>query len=145
MAAGALLPAQEPIARPKILGVAHIALYVKDLAKTRQFYEDFLGYAEAYTLPAKDGSGVRIAFVKINDYQYIEIFTETDRGEGPLNHISIYTDNAERMRDYLVAKGVRLMGNAAHGPVPKGMIGNKNFNVQDPDGHIRRDRRIPAG
>jgi catechol 2,3-dioxygenase-like lactoylglutathione lyase family enzyme len=135
LAACALLPAQEPIARPKVLGVAHIALYVKDLAKTRQFYEAFLGYAETYTLPAKDG-GVRIAFVKINDSQYIEIFTEADRGEGPLNHISIYTDNADRMRDYLLAQGIRSMGNAAHGPVPKGLIGNKNFNVQDPDGHI---------
>ncbi len=134
--AASWLPAQEPAARPKILGVAHLALYVKDLAKTRQFYQDFLGYAEPYTLPTQDGSGVRIAFVKINDSQYIEIFTEPDRGEGPLNHISVYTDSAERMRDYLVAKGVPLMGNAAHGPIPKGMIGNKNFNVQDPDGHI---------
>ena len=40
--AGALF-AQE---RPKVLGVAHMAIYVKDLAKARQFYEDFLGYAE---------------------------------------------------------------------------------------------------
>lgn len=136
LAACALVPAQEPVARPKIPGVAHIALYVKDLAKTRQFYEDFLGYAEPYTLPTKDGARVRIAFIKINDYQYIEIFTEADRGEGQLNHISFYTDNAERMRDYLLARGIRPMGNAAHGPVPKGLIGNKNFNVRDPDGHI---------
>jgi hypothetical protein len=27
--------------RPKVLGVAHMALYVKDLDKTRQFYEKF--------------------------------------------------------------------------------------------------------
>jgi lactoylglutathione lyase len=40
------------------------------------------------------------------------------------------------MRDYLAAKGVEPMGNAAHGPAPKGQTGNKNFNVKDPDGHI---------
>jgi catechol 2,3-dioxygenase-like lactoylglutathione lyase family enzyme len=116
--------------RPRILGVAHMAVYVKDLAKARQFYENFLGYAEPFTLPDKAG-GVRIAFVKINDRQYIEIFTEADRGEGQLNHISFYTDDAGRMRDYLAAKGV---------PVPdkvgKGMTGNTNFNIKDPDGHI---------
>jgi lactoylglutathione lyase len=79
---------------------------------------------------------VRIAFVKVNDHQYIEIFNEKDRGEGQLNHISIYTDDADRMRDYLAAHGVPAMGNATQGPVPKGQTGNKNFNVKDPDGHI---------
>jgi lactoylglutathione lyase len=131
------LSAQPPAGRPKVLGVAHMAIYVKDLGKTRQFYEQFLGFAEPFTLPGKNGEpGVRIAFVKVNDRQYIEIFNEKDRGEGQLNHISIYTDSADRMRDYLRANGIEAMGNAAHGPVPKGQTGNKNFNVKDPDGHI---------
>jgi catechol 2,3-dioxygenase-like lactoylglutathione lyase family enzyme len=69
------------VERPKVLGVAHMAIYVKDLAKTRQFYQEFLGFAEPFTLPKQDGTGVRIAFVKVNDNQYIEIFTEPDRGE----------------------------------------------------------------
>jgi lactoylglutathione lyase len=137
MAASLPLAAQQPIARPKVLGIAHMAIYVKDLAKTRQFYEQFLGFGEPFTLPRKGGEpGVRIAFVKVNDHQYIEIFNEKDRGEGQLNHISIYTDDAGRMRDYLAAHGVEAMGNAAKGPVPKGQTGNKNFNVKDPDGHI---------
>ena len=42
----AAVSAQEPMSRPKVLGVAHMAIYVKDLAKTRQFYEDFLGFGE---------------------------------------------------------------------------------------------------
>src|SRR5215472_5856802 len=28
------------------------------------------------------------------------------------------------------------LGNAGKGLVPKGQIGNKNFNIKDPDGHI---------
>src|SRR3974390_3102339 len=92
--AALILPARPPVSRPRVLGVAHMAIYVKDLAKARQFYEDFLGYAEPFTLPKEDGAGVRIAFVKINDYQYLELFNEPDRGEGQLNHISFYTDNA---------------------------------------------------
>src|ERR1051326_4253632 len=111
LAAASSMPAQETIPRPKILGVAHMAIYVKDLAKTRQFYEDYLGYAEPFTLPKKGGGGgVRIAFLKINDHQYIEIFNEADRGEGQLNHISIYTDNADQMYAYLKSKGVEVMG-----------------------------------
>lgn len=125
--------AQKPVERPKVLGVAHMAIYVKDLAKARQFYEGFLGYAEPFTLPQQDG-GVQIAFVKINDNQYLELFNEPDRGEGQLNHISFYTDNADRMYTYLKSRGVAVMGDK--GKVGKGRTGNKNFNVKDPDGHI---------
>ena len=120
-------------ARPKVLGVAHMAVYVKDLAKTRKFYEDFLGFAEPFTLNKKSG-GVRIAFIKVNDYQYFEIFNEADRGEGQLNHISFYTDSADHMYSYLKSKGVSVMSDK--GSVGKGQTGNKNFNVKDPDGHI---------
>jgi lactoylglutathione lyase len=133
LAVSALL-AQDGPSRPKVLGVAHMAVYVKDLAKTRQFYEEFLGFGEPFTLPKKDGTGTRIVFVKINDYQYMEIFNEADRGEGQLNHISFYTDDADRMFAWLKAKGAPIQGNIEK--VGKGQTGNKNFNVKDPDGHI---------
>ncbi len=125
---------QDSTPRPKVLGVAHMAVYVKDLAKTRQFYEKFLGFDEPFTLPDKEGKGIRIVFVKVNDNQYFEIFNEADRGEGQLNHISLYTDNADRMYTYLKGKGIEVMSDK--GSVSKGKTGNKNFNVKDPDGHI---------
>jgi lactoylglutathione lyase len=131
--AGSLF-AQGAIQRPKVLGVAHMAVYVKDLARTRQFYEKFLGFGEPFTLPGKDGKGTRIVFVKVNDYQYFEIFNEADRGEGQLNHISLYTDSADRMYAYLKSKGIEVLSDK--GSVGKGKTGNKNFNVKDPDGHI---------
>ena len=135
--AASLFAQQQPeasVARPKVLGVAHMAVYVKDLAKTRQFYEDFLGFGEPFTLPQKGGEGTRIVFIKVNDNQYFEIFNEADRGEGQLNHISFYTDNADQMYTYLKSKGVAVIGDK--GAVGKGQTRNKNFNVKDPDGHI---------
>lgn len=128
------LLAQNAVQRPKVLGVAHMAVYVKDLDQARRFYENFLGFSEPFTLPNQTGLGVRIAFVKVNDRQYFEIFNEAGRGEGQLNHISFYTDNADRMYAYLKSKGVTVMSDK--GSVGKGQTGNKNFNVQDPDGHI---------
>src|SRR5258708_22280000 len=103
-------PAADAVKRPKVLGVAHMAIYVKDLAKTRQFYEDFMGFGEPFTLPQKSGGGVRIAFIKVNDRQYFEIFNEADRGEGQLNHISLYTDDGDRMDSYLKSKGLAVIG-----------------------------------
>ena len=128
------LLAQQAVKRPKVLGVAHMAVFVRDLDKARRFYEDFLGFGEPFTLPNKTATGVRIAFVKVNDRQYFEIFNEADRGEEQLNHISFYTGNADQMYSYLKSKGVAVMSDK--GSVSKGQTGNKNFNIQDPDGHI---------
>ena len=108
-----------------------MALYVSDLGKARAFYKDFLGYAEPYTLKKDDGTD-RIAFIKINEDQYLELFAEAPRHEGEhLNHISIQTDSAEGMREYLASQGVKVPDK-----VGKGKIGNSNFNITDPDGHI---------
>lgn len=121
--------AADKVQRPRILGVSHMALYVSDLEKARSFYKDFLGYGEPYTLKRDDGSD-RIAFIKINEDQYIELFAEPPKRDGHLNHISIQTDSAEQMWEYLASQGVKVPDK-----VSKGKIGNSNFNITDPDGH----------
>jgi lactoylglutathione lyase len=120
---------KQQVKRPHILGVAHIAFYVSDLTKARAFYEDFLGFAEPFSLKREDGS-VRVAFLRINDKQYVELFTEPPKSDGQLNHIAVYTDNAQQMRDYLAEQGVKVPET-----VTKGKTGNYNFMVTDPDGH----------
>jgi lactoylglutathione lyase len=123
------LLSQPTVVRPRILGVAHLAVYVSDLTRARAFYRDLLGFDEPFTLPKPDGS-VDIAFVKINDHQWIELFNRPSAGEGQLNHIAFYTDDADRLRDYLASRGVEVPGT-----VGTGRTGNKNFTVKDPDGH----------
>src|SRR5882672_11550908 len=115
--------------RPRVLGLAHMALYVSDLQAARAFYKDFLGFAEPYVLKRDDGSD-RIAFIKINENQYLELFAESPKQDGHLNHISFFTDSAEGMRVYLASRGVKVPDK-----VGKGRIGNLNFNIVDPDGH----------
>jgi catechol 2,3-dioxygenase-like lactoylglutathione lyase family enzyme len=123
-----LLAAQD-VPRPRITGVAHIAIYAADFEKSRAFYHDFLGFEEPYSLAKPDGTPA-MTFFKINERQYIELFPETAPGTDRLNHISIETDNAEAMRQYLASRGVTVPKSA-----PKGRIGNSNFNVKDPEGH----------
>ena len=115
--------------RPPILGVAHIAVYARDFEKARTFYHDFLGFEEPYSLKNPNGS-ISMTFFKINDRQYIELAPEREPGTDRLNHISVQTDNAEAMRVYLASKGVKVPDK-----VPKGRIGNSNFNIKDPEGH----------
>jgi catechol 2,3-dioxygenase-like lactoylglutathione lyase family enzyme len=121
--------AGDEVRRPRVLGLSHMALFVSDLKKARAFYEDFLGYQEPYVLKREDGTD-RIVFIKINDNQYIELFAENSKQDGHLNHIALFTDSAQGMREYLVAQGIK-----APDKVTKGRIGNSNFNIVDPDGH----------
>lgn len=124
-----IMYAADEVKRPRILGVAHMAIYVSDLQKARSFYKDFLGYDEVFTLKRDDGSE-RIAFFKINEDQYLEIFAENPKADGHMNHVSIFTDSAESMRLYLASKGVKVPEK-----VGTGKVGNANFNIIDPDGH----------
>jgi len=115
--------------RPRITGVSHIALFVHDIEKSREFYKDFLGFGEPFKLDNPNGS-LSLTFIKVNDRQYVELFPEKEANTDRLNHISIETDNAEAMRLYLKANGVKVPDTT-----PKGRIKNSNFNIKDPDGH----------
>jgi lactoylglutathione lyase len=109
--------------------VAHYSIFVSDLAKARAFYEDFLGYEEAFTLPKPDGT-VQMVFLKINDHQWVELVNQPNKGEGQLNHLGLYTDDVERLRQYLAARQVKVPD-----AVTTNRIGNRKISVLDPDGH----------
>src|SRR5271166_4456530 len=116
--------------RPKITGVAHMALAVHDIEKSRVFYKDFLGFGEPFKLDNPDGS-LSLTFIKVNDRQYIELFPEKAPNTDRLLHISLEVEDAEAMRVYLRAKGVKVPDK-----VGKGRIKNSNYMITDPDGHL---------
>ena len=123
-----------PVARPKILGVAHIGVRTDDLAAARKFYGDVLGYQEPFTYdrPASQGGGLLCTYFKVNDRQYIEVFPELkDSKQDRLSHISFETDNVDQLRDYMASKGVQVPEKLE----PMG-DGNRGFEVHDPDGHL---------
>ena len=119
----------QPPARPRILGIAHVALRVSSVENSRAFYKEFLGFAEPFSLSNADGS-LSLTFIKINDQQYLELFPGLEAGADRLHHLAFQTDDADGMRVYLAARGVKVPDR-----VPKGRIGNLNFNITDPDGH----------
>ena len=107
-----------------------MALQVHDIEKARTFYKDFLGFGEPYKLDTPDGK-LSMAFIKVNDRQYIELAPEKTPNSDRLMHISIEVDDAEAMRLYLRSKGVKVPDK-----VGKGRIKNSNFMITDPDNHL---------
>jgi catechol 2,3-dioxygenase-like lactoylglutathione lyase family enzyme len=115
------------VKRPKIIGVAHIALKTNDMKAAHEFYGHVLGYA-SFT---PDQSGSQLTYFKVNDHQYIEISpdlkTET---EDRLDHIAFETEDARQLRDYLASRKVEVPKT-----VKLGADGDLSFTIKDPEGH----------
>jgi catechol 2,3-dioxygenase-like lactoylglutathione lyase family enzyme len=131
--AGALILPPSPslgAKRPPIVGIAHIALQVGDIAKARAFYGDLLGYEEPFRLFREDGT-VMLTYFKINDRQFVEILPDLPSNQDErLSHFAFETTDIEALRLYLVEKGIK-----APAKVNQGRDKNLNMIVTDPDGH----------
>ena len=137
-ASGSLAWGEQAFPRPRIIGLSHVALWVKDLAISREFYKGYLGFDEPYSLGSADG-GISLTWMKINDRQSVELFPLSGKppeGGDSLYHIALETDDAKAMLAYLVSRGVNGPGGR---PLPstvaRGRIGNLNFFAEDPDHH----------
>jgi catechol 2,3-dioxygenase-like lactoylglutathione lyase family enzyme len=125
--------------RPRLVGVSHIAVRVKDLNAARHFYGDLLGYQEAFTV-RKDRSAVmggglaqadvNAVFFKVNNRQYIVVIPETSADQPRYVDAAIETDNVEGMRLYL-----KSIGYPVPDKVEKTPTNDLAFHVKDPDGN----------
>jgi catechol 2,3-dioxygenase-like lactoylglutathione lyase family enzyme len=94
----ALATAQIPTAT--LAGIAHVAIRVSDLTRSRYFYQK-LGFEQAFTL-SKDGKTSE-AFFKVNDHQFLEIYPQQDPSQ-PIGFMHLCfesTDLAALHRAYL--------------------------------------------
>jgi len=110
--------------RPRIVGIANIAVKTDNMEEARKFYSGVVGMAEAFSIND-------LTCFKVNDHQYVEVSpTLKSETEDRLIHIGFETNDARKLRDYLAAKGVE---------VPAKVImdagANLSFAVKDPDGH----------
>jgi catechol 2,3-dioxygenase-like lactoylglutathione lyase family enzyme len=109
----------------------HVGFWVRDIEKSRAFYETYLGFAEPYVLNFPTGA-LQMVVIKINDGQSILLFPNPSKiqpnGDN-LDHLGLVTDDAAALHDQLVAKGVKPSAvHPAH-------VGDLIFGIKDPDGH----------
>ena len=125
--------------RPRLVGLSHIAVRVKDLNAARHFYGDLFGYQEAFTIrkdhTATVGGGlpqdqVSQVFFKVNNRQYIVVTPETSADQPRYVDAAIETDNAEAMRTFL-----KSLGYDVSDKVNKTPTFDLAFSVKDPDGN----------
>lgn len=112
--------------RPRILGIAHLAVQVSSLAAARQFYGQLLGYDEVKAA----GTGGTAVYA-VNDRQRLVLHDAlpADRDER-LVHLAFEVDDIAAMRTYLGSRGI-----AAGEPAADPAGGGRGVDVADPDGH----------
>jgi len=132
----ALTSAQTAPQRPHITGISHLSVYSADFAKTEYFYVHDLG-AQKRTDP-QNPAGVRYYF---NPVQFVEVlplpagWTSKSR----MDHVAYNTANAEEMRLYLSAKGIKVPAQ-----VESGSDGSRWIGVADPEGNMVQFVQPPA-
>src|SRR5947209_9602672 len=98
----------------------HVGFWVRDIAKARAFYHEFLGYEEPYELRRPNGD-LQMVVMKVNERQVIYLFNDATKilpnGDN-LDHLGLETDNIEAARTHLLAHGVKV------GAVNRGRIGD---------------------
>lgn len=117
-----------------VSSITHVALRVKDIDRSLDFYVGRLGFKEMLRLD-RDGK-LWLLYLRVTDTQYLELFPD---GEGEraaereavgFNHICFEVPDIERTVAELDAAGVELIR-----PKIKAVDGNWQTWIEDPDGH----------
>jgi catechol 2,3-dioxygenase-like lactoylglutathione lyase family enzyme len=124
-----LLFALSACAQPlPVEGITHVAVKVSDAAAARAFYQRSLGLREHFEF--NDQGRTTVAFQKVNDRQYIELYPGLQPGETKFMHVCFETKDIETVRARLAKAGLEPT------VIQKGRAGNLLFAVNDPAGQV---------
>jgi len=113
-----------------LAGIASAGFRVSGLEKARAFYSGLLGFEEAFHL-SNDKGEVRVAWFKINDEQYYEIYPGLPADENVrCTHVAFLTPDIEKLRRMLADRGLQP------GPITASPEGNRVLEMMDPDGTL---------
>jgi lactoylglutathione lyase len=117
-----------------VTNIGHIAIRVKDVDRTLEFYVGRLGFKEMFRLE-REGR-LWLLYLRISDTQFLEVFPEATSDRAPpreangLNHFCLEVDSIDAAIDELAAAGVPLARDKQ-----LGADGNLQAWIEDPEGN----------
>jgi catechol 2,3-dioxygenase-like lactoylglutathione lyase family enzyme len=117
--------AQAPAKAPELAGIAHAAIRVSDLDKSRAFYLK-LGFEQAFAM--EQGGTTTQAFIKVNDRQFLELYPKGQPSQ-PVGfmHVCFESADLEGLHRFYAEQGL------SPSPVKRGGAGNMLFTMQGPE------------
>lgn len=112
------------------LDYSHLALSVRDMEKSIEFYTKVFGFTRAFSLKDEQGNPW-IEYVKVAPGKFIELFYGNNKeNSGSFNHICFTVDDVQEMTRRIEAAGEKII----IGP-KVGVDGNWQVWTVDPDGN----------
>jgi lactoylglutathione lyase len=117
-----------------IKSIGHVAIRVKDIERSLDFYVKKLDFAEMFRLH-RDGK-LWIVYLRITDSQFLELFPDAEGERAPgetmvgLNHVCLECDDIDLVIAQLAERGVPLFR-----PKKVGADNNTQAWIEDPDGN----------
>jgi catechol 2,3-dioxygenase-like lactoylglutathione lyase family enzyme len=130
-------PPAAPVQATELAGLAHAAIRVADLDKSRDFYRK-LGFEEAFSM-TRDGKTTQ-SFIKVNDLQFIELYPQGR----PIDtvgfmHVCFESPAIDALNQAYAALGLAPL------PVRKAGAGNLLFTMEGPEKqNIEYTRYMPG-
>ncbi|MBL4646209.1 MAG: lactoylglutathione lyase [Hyphomicrobiales bacterium] len=117
--------------------IAHVALQVRDLGASIEFYEK-LGFPEFLRLNNDDGTPW-IVYMKVDDNFFFELFPGDDTGTAPqgttgVHHLSLDATDINETVAHLESVGIPLSTPLKPNGA-RGVDGNRGCWITDPDGN----------
>jgi lactoylglutathione lyase len=118
-----------------VKSIGHVAIRVKDIDRSLDFYVRKLGFPEMFRLH-RDNNVLWIVYLRVTDSQFIELFPDAVGDRAPpaeaigLNHLCLEVDDIDAALSELAAANVPLYR-------PKKMGADNNYQawIEDPDGN----------
>jgi catechol 2,3-dioxygenase-like lactoylglutathione lyase family enzyme len=117
-----------------IKSIGHVAIRVKDIGRSLDFYVKKLGFAEMFRLD-RDNK-LWIVYLRVTDSQFIELFPDAVGERSPkedaigLNHVCLECDDIDLVIKQVTDKGIPLFR-----PKKVGADNNTQAWIEDPDGN----------
>lgn len=112
--------------RPQMLGFCKMTFLVSSHRMAEEYYGGILGFERAFSYGSPLG---RVDSYKVNDWQFLEFIEDEDAAsKDRFVSVTIRTDDADGMYEYLLSRGVEAV------PVAVDGAGNKTFSVKDDRG-----------
>lgn len=109
---------------PPMRGLAHVAVRVADLERSRAFYQQ-LGFVQAFAAE-KNGKPTE-AFLKINDRQFLELYPAAEGKPTSFLHLCFEGNDLAALHDFYVSRGLQPT------PVRTAGAGNLLFTMAGPE------------
>jgi catechol 2,3-dioxygenase-like lactoylglutathione lyase family enzyme len=105
----------------------HVAIEVKDLKETLDFYINVVGFDLLDTPDSVREKGVQ--WIKLNDRQAIHLVENPDASPGKISHIALEVDDVAEWKSRITEKGIEI------DPPKFNMYRAERFFVLDPSGN----------